>query len=151
LIKGLLGSFTIETPQSWRHIEVNGIDSYVGNIAIDSIDTLSFELGWYSDKLYEYDQPIMDSSMIESLDTNFVDPSAIIFVKFSMLVDPDKYRADKVMWDAIDGKAAKIVYPRRSGVGITGIYIDSLSLTGKGVNRFNLYGTNLKPENEKKP
>jgi hypothetical protein len=145
-----LGSFTIETPQSWEHIVVKGIDSYVGNIAIDSTDTLSFDLGWYSNNLYEYEQPLMDSSLIESLDTNFVDPDAVIFVKSSTLVDRDKYRANNVTWDSIDGRSAKIVYPRRPGTGTTGIYIDSLRVTGTGIDRFNLYGTNLKPENERK-
>ncbi len=144
------GSFTIETPQTWKLIEEKGVDSYVGRIAIDSADTLSFDLGWYSNKLYEYDQAFLDSSMIGSIDTNFIDPSAVIFVKDRMRVDPDKYRKNNVLWDTIDGRKAKIVYPRQSGIGTTGIYIDSLWVKGSDVDRFNLYGVNLKPENEKK-
>lgn len=144
------GSFTIETPQTWKPIEEKGIDSYVGRIAIDSTDTLSFDLGWYSNKLYEYDQAFLDSSMIGSIDTNFVDPNAVVFVKDRMRVDPDKYRKNNVSWDTIDGRKAKIVYPRQSGIGTTGIYIDSLWVKGSDIDRFNLYGENLKPENEKK-
>ena len=67
-----------------------------------------------------------------------------------MRVDPDKYRKNNVSWDTIDGRKAKIVYPRQSGIGTTGIYIDSLWVQGSDVDRFNLYGENLKPENEKK-
>lgn len=144
------GSFTIETPHSWKQIKEKGIDSYVGGIAIDSTDTLSFDLGWYSNKLYEYDQAFLDSNMIGSIDTNFIDLNAVIFVKNRMRVDPDKYRKNNVSWDTIDGRKAKIVYPRQSGIGTTGIYIDSLWVQGSDVDRFNLYGENLKPENEKK-
>jgi hypothetical protein len=34
------GSFTIETPQTWKPVEEKGVDSYVGKISIDSTDTL---------------------------------------------------------------------------------------------------------------
>jgi hypothetical protein len=35
----------------------------------------------------------------------------------------------------------------KSGIGTTGIYIDSLWQAGSDVDMFNLYGTNLKPQN----
>lgn len=66
-----------------------------------------------------------------------------------MRVDPDKYKKNNVSWDTIDGRKAKIVFPRNSGIGTTGIYIDSLWQSGSDVDRFNLYGINLKPTNEK--
>lgn len=34
-------------------------------------------------------------------------------------------------------------------IGITGIYIDSLWESGSDIDKFNLYGNNLKTENEK--
>ncbi|MEI6950783.1 hypothetical protein V9K67_26610 [Paraflavisolibacter sp. H34] len=144
------GSFTIETPKSWTPIKEKGFDSYIGKIAMDNKDTLSFDLGWYSNKLYEYDQAILDSSLMGSIDTSFVDTSSVIFVQDRMRVDLDRYRHNNVLWDTIDGREAKIVYPRRSGIGTTGVYIDSLWASGSDVDRFNLYGENLKPENEKK-
>lgn len=144
------GSFTIEVPKSWQKINETGIDSYIGRIAIDNKDTLDFDLGWYSNKLYEPDITILDSSLIHSLDTNMIDINAIIFVKDKHLTDPDKFRKNNVSWDTISGYAAKIVYPRKSGIGTTGIYIDSLWASGPAVDRFNLYGENLQPENEKK-
>jgi hypothetical protein len=144
------GSFTIEAPQSWTAIKEHSVDSYAGRIAIDSTDTLSFDLGWYSNRLYEYDPTILDSSMMADIDTLMVDTSEVIFVKNRMRVDPDKYRKNNVSWDTIDGRKAKIVYPRQSGTGTTGVYIDSLWFSGSDVDRFNLYGENLKPENEKK-
>jgi hypothetical protein len=144
------GKFTIETPTSWSKIEKNGIDSYVGAIVIDSTDTLSFDLGWYSNRLNESEPTFFDSSMIGNIDTSLINISDIIFVKDRMLVDPDMYKKNNVTWDTIDGRRAKIVHPRQSGNGTTGIYIDSLWISGSDVDRFNLYGTNLKIENEKK-
>ncbi|WP_153796271.1 hypothetical protein [Foetidibacter luteolus] len=143
------GSFSIVTPNGWTKIKAQGVDSYVGRIAIDNIDTLHFDLGWYSNKLNEYEPTILDSSMISSIDTSMVDKSEIIFVKNRMRVDPDKYKKNNVSWDTIDGRNAKIVFPRKSGIGTTGIYIDSLWQSGSDVDRFNLYGDNLKPTNEK--
>lgn len=143
------GAFTIETPNSWEKIKERGVDSYVGKIVIDNTDTLDFDLGWYSNKLYEYDPTILDSSMIGSIDSSMVDKNEIIFVKNRMKVDPDKYRKNNVSWDTIDGRRVKIVFPRQSGVGTTGIYIDSLWPAGSSIDKFNLYGNNLKPANEK--
>lgn len=144
------GSFKIVTPLSWKPIKKSGIDSYVGSIAIDDTDTLNFDLGWYSNKLYEYDPTILDSSMISSINTSMLDTSEVIFVKNRMRVDPDGYRKNNVSWDTIDGRKAKIVYPRQPGIGITGVYIDSLWVSGSSLDRFNLYGENLKPETEQK-
>lgn len=76
----------------WKPIKANGIDSYVGGIAIDDKDTLRFDLGWYSDKLYEEEQAIMDNSMMGKIDINYVDTSVMIFVKDRMKVDPDQYK-----------------------------------------------------------
>ena len=143
------GLFTIETPNGWTKIKAQGVDSYVGRIAIDNTDTLDFDLGWYSNKLNEYEPTILDSSMIGSIDTSMIDTNEIIFVKNRMSVDPDKYKKNNVSWDTIDGCKAKIVFPRKSGIGTTGIYIDSLWHSGSDIDRFNLYGDNLKPSNEK--
>ena len=43
-----------------------------------------------------------------------------------------------VTYETIDGKKAKIVIPKTTGKGITGIYIDNI-----GGSRFNLIGDNL--------
>lgn len=114
------GSFTIETPEHWKKIKAQGIDSYIGKIAIDSKDTLWFDLGWYSNTLTEDED-----------------------------IDSDEHRKNSVLWDTIDHRKAKIVFPIKSGIGITGVYIDSLWQSGSDIDRFNLYGVNLKTENEK--
>lgn len=144
------GAFTIKTPTSWEKFEKAGVDSYLGGIALDEGDTLNFDLGWYSNKLYEYEPTILDSSMLPSLDTSMIDTSEVIFVKSKARIDPDVYRKNNVLWDTIDGRSAKIVFPRKSGQGTTGVYIDSLWVSGSAIDRFNLYGLNLHPANEKK-
>jgi hypothetical protein len=141
------GAFTIEIPKSWTQIKERGTDSYVGRIAIDEKDTIDFDLGWYSNKLTEYDPIIMDSSMMSAVDSSTAHSGGIIFVKHHTSSDPDRYRKTDFKFEIIDGRRAKIVYPRQPGVGITGIYIDSLWVAGSAVDRFNLYGDNLKPQN----
>ncbi|WP_121357759.1 hypothetical protein [Flavisolibacter nicotianae] len=143
------GAFTIETPNSWKQIKAKGIDSYVGRIAIDSTDTLDFDLGWYSNTLTEGEPFVVERSMLQYSQLP-ADTSEMIIVEKLKGIDLDRYKKQNVSWDTIDGRKAKLVYPRRSGTGTTGVYIDSLWVSGADVDRFNLYGENLKPKNEKK-
>ena len=56
-----------------------------------------------------------------------------------------------MFWDTIDGKEAKIVLPRRSGIGTTGVYFHRLHSQLYDMRNpvtFSLNGENLKPENE---
>lgn len=45
------GDFTIEVPASWQPVQLQGIDSYVGGIAMDQDQQAHFDLGWYSNSL----------------------------------------------------------------------------------------------------
>ena len=138
------GLFTIETPRSWTKVNAQGFDSYAGDIAIDNSDTLSFDLGWYSDNLTEYErfEPYGKSYYISRYDTSRTSP-------LLDSTDMVKLLKSNVTWDTIDGKLTKVLTPRISGIGITGIYIDSLWQAGPNTVRFNLYATNLKSSNEK--
>ncbi len=118
-------TFTIEVPKGWNPVRENGIDSQVGRIAIDEQDTLSFDLGWYSNSLSEeysndYDRPGVEK-LLKNTNT----------------------------FETIDNKKAKIVTPKKLGIGTTGIYFDRLWNAGSSVDRFQLNGHNLKPKNEK--
>jgi hypothetical protein len=108
------GRFTIEVPGTWDKVKRKGIDSYVGQIAIDENDTLNFDLGWYSSDLTD---------------------------------DPNLQ--DSVSWATIDNRKAKIVRPKKSGLGTTGVSIDSLWRAGSGIDRFQINGKNLKSDNER--
>jgi hypothetical protein len=141
------GAFSIVTPNGWTKIKAQGADSYVGRIAIDNTDTLDFDLGWYSNTLTEPEPQIIERSMLKNVD--MLDTSQFIIVDSREGIDPDKFKKNNISWDTIDGRIVKIVFPRKSGIGTTGIYIDSLWQAGSNVDRFNLYGDNLKPTNEK--
>jgi hypothetical protein len=141
------GSFSIVTPNGWTKIRAQGVDSYVGRIAIDNTDTIDFDLGWYSNKLTEPEPQIIERSILKSMD--ILDTSQFIIVDSRKGIDPDKFKRNNISWDTIDGRQAKIVYPIKSGIGTTGIYIDSLWQGGSEVDKFNMYGKNLKPANEK--
>lgn len=139
------GEFTIETPHSWKQIKTKGIDSYVGKIAIDDSDILHFDLGWYSNDLTEYQEIKMEDNKtyyIDSYDTAYSPTLVDSANKYSVV-------KSNVTWDTIDGRRAKVLSPIKSGIGTTGIYIDSLWQAGSDIDKFNLYGTNLKPHNEK--
>jgi hypothetical protein len=141
--------FTIQAPTSWVPVKQQGIDSYAGLIAIDEKDTLQFDFGSWSSNLVEEDPQFMERRHLEHFPAG-TDTSQWIIVEKMMDVDLDEYRKNNVSWDTIDGYKAKIVYPRRSGIGTTGIYIDSISSYRGNANRFNLYGFHLSPSNEKK-
>lgn len=139
------GYFTIETPSGWKKIKERGIDSYVGRIAIDQHDTLNFDLGWYSNDLTEYQEVKLSDGKTYYISSNDTAYSP------TLVDSANKHKVVKstATWDTIDGRRAKILSPIKSGIGTTGIYIDSLWQAGADVDKFNMYGANLKPENEK--
>lgn len=46
-----LERFTLQIPRDWNAAESQGYDSFVGEIRISAEESVSFDLGWYSDKL----------------------------------------------------------------------------------------------------
>ena len=142
------GLFTLKVPYKWQQVKQNGIDSYVGAIAVDNTDTLYFDLGLYSNSLTEHNIEVITRQMMEESAT---DSSDYIIVKdmpiLDLDLDADLYRKQNVSWDTIDNRRAKIVFPRISGKGMTGVYIGSLWGDSSKV-RFNLHGSNLKAQTE---
>jgi len=138
------GVFTIETPHSWKQIKTKGIDSYIGKIVIDDSDFLCFDLGWYSNDLTEYQEVKFgnnNTGFITSNDTAYGSTPVDSLSK-------DKVVKSNITWDTIDGRRAKVLSPVKPGVGTTGIYIDSLWQAESDIDKFNLYGTDLKPNNQ---
>ncbi len=113
------GGFTLNTPTGWTKIKVQGIDSYVGQIAVDAKDTIEFDLGYYSNDLTETEVEDIYGHIDRKLAKN------------------------KVSYDIIANYKTKIVTPKRYGVGMSGVYIDSLWKQGQDKIKFNLYGNNL--------
>lgn len=138
------GTFIIETPLGWKKIKEQGRDSYVGKIAMDATDTLHFDLGWYSNMLSEPDVSLLNQSVTGS--AQVLDTSKTLAMEGDKVVVVSK--KNNSYWDIIDGRKAKTVVPKQTGMGTTGIYIDSLWRSGNDFDRFCLYGENLKPENQ---
>lgn len=136
--------FTIQVPPTWGHVRIKGVDSYVGLIALDNGDTASFDLGWYSNTLDD------ESIFVHGSDVHLVDEKGdLTFYGKADTVDIERLKKNKIKWTTIDGKRAKIVQPKLTGKGMTGVYFDSLWTKGSGTDRFQLNGTNLSPENER--
>ena len=144
-------TFTIEVPKTWDAIQEKGTDSYVGRIAIDNNDTLFFDLGWYSNSLGEEKPYIIENDRVLIINEHKSTATNSFYEYYGRAdtTDLEKFLKNKISCQKIDNKNAKIVRPKRSGIGITGVYIDSLWVAGCGIDRFCLSGNNLKPKNER--
>jgi hypothetical protein len=119
------GSFTMDAPHGWTKIKLQGVDDFVGRIAIDKQDTLNFNLGFFANSMEQHDEP----------EDYYGD-------------NPEKFSKSKVLQSIINGRKAKILTPKKHGIGMTGVYFDSLWRSGQDIVKFNLVGHNLKKENE---
>ena len=139
------GEFKIDVPSTWQQVKADGIDSYVGQMILDKGDTVSFDLGWYSNSLDDESVYVDSNGNVFSID----DESNPKFYGKADTVDVEKLKMNNVKWITIDGRRAKIVQPKQTGKGMTGIYFDSLWTRGSGTDRFQMNGKHLDPENEK--
>jgi hypothetical protein len=142
--------FTIEVPKTWQKLIRPGEDSYLGEIIIDEQQKLSFDLGWYSNNLDEEpNYRIQDGKVYLLIDFSTPPRRIFEYIGSADTVDIEKLKRQKVEWTIIDRKKAKIVRPKKSGQGITGVYIDSLWTSGSGVDKFQLNGQDLNNKNER--
>ena len=140
-----LGLFSLEAPNTWKQVKEKIVyDSYVGCIAVDNTDTLYFDLGWYSNDLAEYVKMNLGDSNLFYLKEN---PGNKVIRGDSAIID--SLIKSRFIWEIVDNRKAKIVFPKKSGTGTTGLYIDSLWNAGDENDKFNFYGINLKPTTEK--
>jgi hypothetical protein len=138
------GEFSIVTPKFWKKIKLKSIDSYAGGIAIDETDTLYFDLGRYSNDLSEYVELKMEDGKTYYIDAYDTAQNVTLYDS----TNKDKVVKSKITWETINGRRAKLLTPIKSGIGTTGIYIDSLRTDTLTFYKFNFYGTNLKSKNE---
>lgn len=146
------GKFTIEVPKTWNKIDRKGIDSDVGEISTDNNDTISFDLGRYSNDLTEETSYQIDEGNVYVIDLEKSTANESFYKYYGKAdtVDLKKFLKNEYEYDTIDHKRAKIVKPRITGNGTTGIFFDSLWVSGSGVDRLQLSGYNLKSLNQKK-
>lgn len=139
--------FTIRVPQAWKSVNAKGIDSYVGEIHIDTNTVISFDLGWYSNDLSKgsEDYIIQNDSLI------VLEKSPIPGVtkpREDYRGKPDSsvlaaVTVNQKQYVTIDGHKAKLITPTHIGTGTTGLYIDSLWNAGSSNDRFQINGQNL--------
>lgn len=115
-------TFTIETPSKWKKLEFKGIDSYVGGLITSKRDTLLFDYGFYSNELD------IHSSYFNHQDVKIGEEYQI---DTSQLIHKEEFKT-------IDGRKAKIIYPKEGKDGFTGVYFDSVN---QAVEKFNFYGS----------
>lgn len=144
--------FTIKVPEKWEYIERTGIDSYIGAIAIDKKDTLSFDLGYYSSDLEESLDLVItnDSVFIPQLTLrDTIKSTEYIFYSMINDIDFNSLRKQNYTNTTIDGRKAKITFPKKIGNGgYTGVYFEDIS-NKKSKIRLNIIGNNLTPVNHK--
>lgn len=114
------GGFQFQAPIDWTYRQVQGVDSYVGEIISGQKDTLHFDMGRYSPPL---DHPLYRNKSDED--------------------DEENYKS-KVTWKNINGHSAKFSYHWTKTKSDYGVYFDSL-WTGDDSDKIKLtiYGFNL--------
>jgi hypothetical protein len=113
-------------------------------------DTLTFDYGYYSNSLHEYDPTIFPLSALKEMLQNKRDTAGYIFTDHPEKIDIDKIKKQNVTFDSISGFEAKIVFPRKIGRGLTGVYFDSLGNNGRGIGntKLNIIGNNLQKKTQ---
>ncbi|MTH14272.1 hypothetical protein [Flavobacterium sp. LC2016-01] len=149
--------FSMETPSKWNYVKERGIDSFVGKIGIDKKDTVYFDYGLYSNDLEEsfnngeYLIRNNDSIFIDDWERNKLDTINGPYYKFYARGGQNKlreFKKDTCYYETIYGLKAKIVVPKNSGIGTTGVYFENTRTDGKGM-KFQISGYNLSNENQK--
>lgn len=140
------GAFEITGPETWEVVDVQGIDSYVKMLTTESGDTLHFDYGYYSNSLTEHYPMVQSRKYIDWFIENDIDTSGFYFIDSDTVKQEDyaKFLKQQTVYELIDGFEAKIITPKTIGVGITGVYFDSLGTGGIGNIRLNFLGQDLK-------
>jgi hypothetical protein len=146
------GSFTIELPLNWKPLTVEYEDSAIGNIQIDSITFIGFDIGQYSNNLDEDDfedyYEIMDGKVYLIDKSSSRNNRKLNYFGKTDNVTLEKVRKSNVKWVTIDGYKTKLLTAKKPGVGLTGIYIDSLRLENGTKIKFVMSGKGLSSQQQ---
>jgi hypothetical protein len=145
--------FTIDIPITWQPLGIReGAGTYVGYILMDGGDSVIFDQGWYPgapEEELKYTIRKKDvfvrnekTSTREQIYWDYYGPADT--------VDVENLRIHKTSWITVDNRRAKVIRPKQTGRGITGIYIDSISVSGNDIDQFRMSGLNLDSANQRK-
>ncbi|WP_026726225.1 hypothetical protein [Flavobacterium sasangense] len=141
--------FSFKIPNSWNEIEVNGIDSDVSVFVNSLNDTITSDYGWYSNNLEE-DLPTLytktDYDKLSQKEKNNLKENEYVIVEDYNNFDDKGISKSLSKFYVLDNKKAKIVNPKLSGIGITGVYFEKLYKERGNYMNLNLYGYNVKKE-----
>lgn len=138
--------FTLEIPKSWREIEVKAIDSDVMVFVNSLNDTITSDYGRYSNSLNEELPTVFtknDYNKLSDQEKNKLKKDDFLVIENYDNYNPNNlYKSTSAIYK-IDHKNAKVVVPKISGKGITGVYFDKLSAGENNAMKLNMYGQNV--------
>ena len=146
-------AFSMQTPENWIYIKQRGIDSFVGKIALDKNDTLHFDYGLYSSKLEEDLGFTITKDSVFTYEENENKQDTVnryvqkFYAKRDTL-DINKLYKTEYHYEKINNLNAKVVKPKKAGIGMTGVYFENTRANGKGM-RFQISGYNLSEKNQR--
>lgn len=141
-------SFTLQVPKDWSKFKPDAYDSNAGIIVTKNNDSIFYDYGPYSNSLEQLSTPVISRKDLNELLKVNPDADTTLFIILNENENQEDFIKSKITYKKIDGYKAKILEPKQAGKGMTGVYIDSLKTESIGKIRFNLYGTNLKKENQ---
>ncbi|WPO91666.1 hypothetical protein [Chryseobacterium sp. YR459] len=142
------GSFKIQAPKTWNKLKTDAYDSNAGIIVTKNNDSVFYDYGPYSSSLEEPTGAIISRKDLNELLKVNPEADTTAFIILNENANQEDFIKSKIAYKKIDGYKAKILEPKQVGKGMTGVYIDSIKTVSLGKIRFNLYGTNLKKENQ---
>ena len=135
-----MGIYTIDLPQEWKKINIQGIDSDIEAILTPSKDTIISDYGIYSQKFDETNK-VFSREQIEKYKSMKMDTHNLFWSNTPEIDQAQGTFLDEYyMYDSIDNYLAKFRVSKKDNIGITGISIDSLFNTN---NRLTIYSKNL--------
>jgi hypothetical protein len=147
------GAFSMRIPKNWIYMKQSGIDSFVGKIALDEKDTLRFDYGLYSNSLEEDLDFIVTKDSVFTFEENenrndTVNRYTQKFYAKRDTLEMEKLYKTECTFEVVNNLKAKIITPKKAGIGLTGVYFENTKPNGKGV-RFQISGYNLSEVNQK--
>lgn len=140
--------YSIKVPTDWKKETVKGIDSYVTQIITSQNDTLTSDLGWYSNKLEpgQTAPRFISQKELKSLNEkqliNLKEEEFIVYKDWNEIEIKNYFKTTEKFY-LIDNRKARVVKPKKNGVSITGVYVENLWKNNNNFVHFNLYGEDL--------
>ncbi|WP_299124541.1 hypothetical protein [uncultured Tenacibaculum sp.] len=137
-------NFSLEIPKNWTVHQLKGTDSYVRLITTEKNDSIYMDYGMYSNSLKYYPPiiaPLKKKKMILSFGLK---ESEVIFLDKDSITKKDRgFYKDRIeLYETINEKKAKIVFPKKGKKGLGGVYFENF----KNNNKLTIYGNNLNNE-----